>query len=330
VYPVVVKNLKLKIKNISTFMAKIFAMRYLSFLFILWASVHLSAQDKIDTSPTKVVLLGSGNPNPNPERSGCSLAIVVNDVPYIVDFGPGLIRQAASVSPRYGGGIEGLDVKKIKRAFLTHLHSDHTTGYPDLILTPWVMGRNEPLEVYGPEGVNSMTDNILEAYKEDIRYRLYGMEPANNQGWRVNSHEIVKEGVVYADSNVKVEAFPVQHGSWPNAWGFRFTTKDKVIVVSGDCAPSEKLEAYAKNADILLHEVYSKVKWETKTPFWKNYHTKNHTSSLELAKIAKATKPKLVVLYHVLSWGQTDEQLLSEIREHYTGEVVVGKDLDIY
>ena len=118
-------------------------------------------RDFSDSGMTKLVLLGTGNPNPSPDQSGCALAIVVNDVPYVVDFGPGLIRRAAALSPRYGGNIEGLDVKHIKRAFLTHLHSDHTTGYPDLILTPWVMGRDEPLEVYGPSGTREYQVQVI-------------------------------------------------------------------------------------------------------------------------------------------------------------------------
>ena len=166
---------------------------------------------------TKLVLLGTGNPNPNPERSGCALAIVVHDTPYIIDFGPGVIRQAAKLIPRYGGEIEGLDIKNIKTAFLTHLHSDHTAGYPDLIFTPWVMGRDRPLEVYGPEGIKNMTNHILEAYKQDIDYRLTGSEPANDQGWRVNAHEFT-EGKIYKDDNIQVEAFLVEHGTWPNAY----------------------------------------------------------------------------------------------------------------
>ncbi len=287
-------------------------------------------RDFSDSEITKVALLGTGNPNPSPVQSGCATAIIVNDVPYIVDFGPGLVRQAAALSPRYGGKIKGLDVKNIKRAFLTHLHSDHTTGYPDLILTPWVMGRNAPLEVYGPEGINDMTKNILKAYAEDIRYRLYGYEPANNQGWRVNSHEVMEEGEIYRDSNVVVEAFPVPHGTWPNAWGFRFTTPDKVIVVSGDTAPSEKVAEYAKGADILIHEIYCKEKYDTKSEFWRKYHARNHTSTYELAGIADKAKPKLIVLNHILFWGATDDDLLKEISQNYKGKVVVGKDLDIF
>jgi ribonuclease Z len=300
------------------------------FLLLFGAMNTFSQRDFSNSDITKIVMLGSGNPNPSPFQSGCSVAILVNDTPYIIDFGPGLIRQAAAMSPRYGGKIKGLDVKNIKHAFLTHLHSDHTTGYPDLILTPWVMGRDEPLEVYGPEGINKMTNHILEAYNDDIKYRLYGDEPANNQGWRVNSHEITKEGVIYKDKNIKVEAFPVPHGSWPNAWGFCFTTPDKVIVLSGDSAPSEKVVEYASGADILIHEVYYQKAYETKNDFWKKYHAKNHTSTFELADIAQKAQPKLVVLYHILFWGGTDKDILNEISTKYKGEVIVGKDLDVY
>ncbi len=282
-----------------------------------------------DSTVTKVVLLGTGNPNPDPGHSGCSVAIIVNDTPYIIDFGPGLIRNAAKLSPRYGGEIEALNVKNIKKAFLSHLHSDHTVGYADLILTPWVMGRNEPLEVYGPEGISKMTNHILEAYQDDIKYRLYGLEPANNQGWRVIAHEI-KEGLIYEDKYVNVEAFLVKHGSWPNAFGFRFTTPDKVIVISGDTAPCENIVKYSKDADILIHEVYYKKSFDNKNDFWKNYHSKNHTSTFELGKIAKETKPKLLVLYHILFWGATEEDLLKEVSKYYDGNIDVGSDLEVY
>jgi ribonuclease Z len=308
-------------------------MKLTPILLLLFSCLIMNAysqRDFSDSDTTKLVILGSGNPNPSPFQSGCSVAIIVFNTPYIIDFGPGLIRKAAAMSPAYGGNIRGLDVKNIKRAFLTHLHSDHTTGYPDLILTPWVMGRDEPLEVYGPEGINAMTENILKAYEEDIRYRLYGSEPANNQGWRVNSHEFTNEGEIYRDENVKVEAFPVPHGSWPNSWGFRFTTPDKVIVVSGDTKPSEKILEYARDADILVHEVYSKKGFDTKNESWKAYHSENHTSTYELGEIAGKTNPGLIVLYHILFWGASDQELLDEIATKYKGKVMVGHDLDVY
>jgi ribonuclease Z len=278
---------------------------------------------------TKVVLLGTGNPNPDPRHSGCSVAIIVRETAYIVDFGPGLVRKAAELSPVYGGSIEALRTENIKKAFLTHLHSDHTAGYPDLILTPWVIGRDEPLEVYGPEGIDRMTEHILEAYKDDIMYRVYGLEPANDQGWRVITHEI-GEGIIYTDENVKVEAFLVKHGTWPNAYGFRFTTPDKVIVISGDTAPCENIVKFSRNADILIHEVYYKKGFDTKSDLWKAYHRQHHTSTYELGEIARTSRPGLMVLYHILFWGGTPEDLLTEIAERYDGKVVVGLDLDVF
>lgn len=304
---------------------KIILFLVLGFTFFHVCPQLLNAQ----TSVTKIAILGSGNPNPDPEHSGCSIAIIVNDQSYIIDFGPGLVREAAALSKSYGGTLEALNAKNLKTAFLTHLHSDHTTGYPDLILTPWVLGREVPLEVYGPEGIKNMTSHILEAYEEDIRYRLYGLEPANNKGWRVNAHEI-DEGLIYTDEYVKVEAFKVEHGSWPNAFGFRFTTPDKVIVISGDTRPCDNILKHAQGADILIHEIYSKSGYDKKNDFWKKYHAMNHTSTFELAEMAKKAEPGLIILYHTLYWGASDQDLLDEIATIYKGKVAVGLDGQIY
>jgi len=303
----------------------------LAVLFCVSISVLFGGEEGVysPSEITKIVFLGTGTPNPDPQHSGNSIAIVVKDTPYIVDFGPGLVRKAAALSPDYGGDIEALSVKNLKIAFLTHLHSDHTTGYPDLIFTPWVEGRDEPLEVYGPEGIHGMTENILEAYKEDIKVRLYGLEPANNQGWRVNTHEI-KEGIVYKDSQVTVEAFLVEHGSWPEAYGFIFRTPDRTIAISGDTRPCKNLVDKCKGADILIHEVYSHEKLKEHEPFWQKYHPQFHTSTHELAEIAGQIKPKLLILYHQLYWGRTDEELIQEITTLYKGKVVSAQDLDVY
>src|ERR1700716_791760 len=119
-------------------------------------------------SRTQVVLLGTGNPGPTPERSGPATAIIVNGEPYLVDFGPGIVRRAAAAQRN---GIAALNPTNIRHAFVTHLHSDHTIGYPDLIFTPWVVGRKEPLDVYGPTGIKAMTDHVLAAWADDIEIR---------------------------------------------------------------------------------------------------------------------------------------------------------------
>ena len=256
--------------------------------------------------------------------------ILVDKNPYIVDFGAGLVRQIAALTPRYGGDIEELEIKNLKTAFLTHMHSDHTVGYPDLILTPWVMGRDTPLNVYGPAGITEMTEHILNAYQDDIKYRVYGLEPTNDTGWRVNAHEI-QAGIIYEDALVKVEAFPVRHGSWQNAYGFRFTTADKVIVISGDTIPCDNIIKYSQGADILIHEVYCKKAFEKKNTAWKRYHSANHTSTYQLAELAGKINPGLLILYHTLFWDCSEREVLNEIAtQGYHGKVVVGADLQIY
>jgi ribonuclease BN (tRNA processing enzyme) len=271
---------------------------------------------------TKVVLLGTGTPNPSPKRSGPSIALIVDEKVYLVDFGAGVVRRAIEA---------GIKPPQLTTAFLTHFHSDHTVGYPDLIFTPAVVGRSVPLNVYGPRGLTQMTNHILEAYKMDIEERVNGLEPTTRDGYVVNTNEILDNdtSVVYGDENVSVEAFPVVHGSWP-AFGFKFTSSDKTVVVSGDTAPTSTIIEKADGCDVLIHEVYSSVSIETRPPEWKKYHSSVHTSTHELAEIASQAKPKLLVLYHQLCWNRTDDELLEEIRERYTGEVVSGNDLDVF
>jgi ribonuclease BN (tRNA processing enzyme) len=275
--------------------------------------------EKGDKRLTKLILLGTGTPNAEPSRSGPAAAVVVGEQPYVVDFGPGVVRRAVAA---------GLDPKRLTRAFLTPLHSDHTAGYPDLVLTPWTLEREEPLEVYGPPGLQAMTERLLGAYEADIKERLGGLEPANETGWRVEAHD-VEPGIVYRDDDVDVEAFAVDHGSW-RAYGYKFQTADRAIVISSDTAPTEIIVEKSRGCDILVHEVYSAAGFETLPPAWQKYHAAVHTSPRELAEIASRAEPKFLVLYHQLLWGASYEELVAEVKESYGGEVVSGRDLDVF
>ena len=275
---------------------------------------------------TQVVLLGTGTPNAEPERSGPAVAIVVNEAAYLVDLGPGVVRRAAAAFQK---GVKALAVPNLKKAFVTHLHSDHTAGYADLIFTPWVLGRKEPLEVYGPRGITAMTDHLVAAYREDIMVRLDGSEPINQTGFQVNAHEI-EAGEIYKDGNVAVTAFPVKHGSWKEAFGYRFKTADRSIVISGDTTPAASVIEACNGCDLLIHEVYSQAGFAKREPEWQKYHAAFHTSSRQLAELAAKARPGLLVLYHQLIWSSTEEELLNEIRRSYKGKVVSGHDLDVY
>jgi ribonuclease BN (tRNA processing enzyme) len=285
---------------------------------------------------TKVVFLGTGTPFPDPDRSGPCTAIVVNGIPYLVDAGPGLVRRATSAARK---GVTALKAGNLKIAFVTHLHVDHTAGLPDLIFTPWIMGRTEPLELYGPRGIRAMSEHLLAAYAEDVRIRTAGMKHNNLLGYKVNVHEI-EAGVVYKDDNVTVTAFQVPHGALL-AFGYRFATSDRVIVISGDTSPSSALLENCQGCDLLIHEVYTEASSSKLSADWQKYRRAYHTSTTELAGIATKTKPKLLVLYHRANPGcdqlgaacgdsGSEEQALREIREHYSGKVVAAQDLDIY
>jgi ribonuclease BN (tRNA processing enzyme) len=282
-------------------------------------------------SRTQVVMLGTGTPRADPARSGPATAIVVNGSPYLIDFGPGVVRRAQAA---FDKGITGLSVEKLDIAFVTHLHSDHTVGYPDLIFTTWVQGRDKPLRVYGPKGIVAMTSHVLMAWQADIDIRTKGFEQRNPAGAVVEAHDIEQPGVVFKDSNVTVTAFPVLHGDVPQAFGYRFDTPDRTIVISGDANPSPALIENCRKCDILIHEAFSLDYTPAKMPNWIEYRARFHTTTAQLAEIARKTEPKLLVLYHRgvrRAGGEiSDEQYLAEVRRTYSGKVVIAHDLDVY
>ena len=289
---------------------------------------------------TKLVLLGTGTPNACPNASGPACAVVVDDRAYLVDFGPGVVRQA---SKAYYKGIDPLRPDLLTTAFCTHLHTDHTVGYADLIFTPWVLERSSPLKVFGPKGLQRMTDHLLQAYAVDIDFRLHGFERANEVGYQVQVQEI-QEGIIYRDERVQVEAFAVSHGTL-ESYGYRFVTQDGVIVVSGDTAPLPVVAEKAKGCDILLHEVEYAAGIRCREEKWQKYHREVHTLSTDLAAIAAQAQPKLLVtthrIYHMNIQDTTRDlqaqmdvrcaAILEEIRQAgYDGKVVNGQDLDVF
>jgi ribonuclease BN (tRNA processing enzyme) len=283
---------------------------------------------------TQVVMLGTGTPRPDPERSGPATAIVVNGTPYLVDFGPGIIRRATAAY-RKGVAAFGAAATELRTIFVTHLHADHTAGYPDLILTPWILGRTQPLDVYGPKGLRAMTKHVLKAWEIDIDNRVNGIDRLPRAGCRVNAHEIASGGV-YADRNIRVIAFPARHGGLKDAFGFRFETPDKVIVISGDTAPTPSLAEHCGGCDVLIHEAYSQETYERISRKWQRYRRRYHTSSKELAELASRVKPGLLVLYHranaggAMTLADPEEALLDQVRRLYDGRVVTAHDLDVF
>ncbi|MBI4862943.1 MAG: MBL fold metallo-hydrolase [Candidatus Riflebacteria bacterium] len=279
-------------------------------------------------SRTLVVILGTGSPVPDPDRSGPSLAIVVGGNSYLVDCGVGCVRRAVAAFQKKG--IEALRDSNLKVCFITHLHSDHTLGYPDLMLTPWDR-RSGALRVYGPPGTSAMTENILRAYAADIQVRTKGLQGSSVDTVTPEVHEIAS-GVIFKDGSVTVTAFPVTHGTFPNSFGFKFVSPDRTVVISGDTAASDAIVEQARGADVLIHEVYSMEKYARVPPQTRQYLRAFHTSTEELAVIANKARPKLLVPIHKLGHaGLSAGAIKRELRKAgYTGRVADSHDLDIY
>lgn len=292
---------------------------------ILFNVVFAQSKDNSNENKTRLILLGTGNPYPNPTRSGPATAVVYGKRFFLFDAGADVMHQISKA---------GLPISGPEATFITHLHSDHTLGYPDLILTTWLMRRKKHLQVYGPHGLQKMTDYLLKAYSEDINIRIEGLERELPDAYKVDVHEI-NPGVVYDSDGVKITAIPVLHGNWKEAYGYRIDTPDRSIVISGDTRPCEALIKASKGVDILLHEVYSSlnVKPENRPggEFWPQYLKKNHTSDVELGNIVKQVKPKLLILYHIGRLSEKGKELIGGVRRGgFNGKVVVGKDLETF
>ena len=163
-----------------------------------------------------------------------------------------------------------------------------------------------------------MAAHLTEAYRADIDNRTRGLQPHTPDGWRVEATDITP-GIVLRDSNVTVTAFQVPHDGWAVSYGYRFEGGGRVIVVSGDTRPTDAIVAACNGCDVLVHEVYSTAGLARRPPDWQRYHKDAHTSTAELAEIAGRARPKLLVLYHQLYWGTSDEDLVRELRTDTTG-----------
>lgn len=278
---------------------------------------------RASASRTAVVILGSGVPAADPDRFGPAVVVVVDSSAYLFDAGVGVVRRWASAIRT---GVAPIDASGLRKAFITHLHSDHTLGLPELIFTSWTIDRrSRPLDLYGPKGLNAMATHILAAYSEDVAIRTgRGGDDEGSAPPVVRVHEI-GAGIAYNDSLVEITAFPVPHGTRPIAFGYRVETPDKLIVLSGDTSPADIVADECNGCDILLHEGGAVTDAESDS-----YYRSFHTSTEQLARIATKAKPKLLVLYHQRPANATTEKSYRLLRSLYPGAFVVARDLDVF
>ena len=276
---------------------------------------------------TQVVVLGTGNPIPDAYRAGPSIAVIHKGEAYLFDVGAGAVQNA--IVARYKYDIPSLYPSQICCVFLTHLHSDHVMDYAELVYTLW-WRRRLPVSAWGPAGLKQMTEGAERMFATDTGIRVSGIQPVMNpDAYKAEVHEI-SEGVVFKKDDLVVEAFDVNHGEVKPAFGYRITTNDKTIVISGDTGISDKLLEMSRGVDLLFHEVISDTGLAQRPEFWQKYHRSYHTRASDLGKLATEARPGTLVLYHGLYYGVPESVIVDEVRSTYDGPVVLANDLDIF
>ena len=276
---------------------------------------------------TKVVVLGTGTPIPDAFRAGSSIAIIHKGQSYLFDVGAGAIRQATIA--RYKYDIPSLYPSQICCVFLSHLHSDHTMDLSELAHTLW-WRRSEQVKAWGPTGIEQIAKTLDELIAIDANFRINGVQPVTYpDGFRVDATAIAP-GILLQEDDLTIEAFLVDHGDINPAYGFKITTDDLSIVISGDTAYSDVIAEKAQGVDLLFHEVISRQGLQQNTPGFQRYHNSVHTTSDELARLATTAQPKKLVLYHGLFYGTEESSVLDEIEALYNGDVILANDLDVF
>src|SRR5437867_4980197 len=274
----------------------------------------------------KVTLLGTGSPRPLVDRFGPSVLVEAGSERLLIDCGRGAPQRLWQLN---------IPLREITAVFLTHLHSDHVMGVPDLWLTGWLATpfgrRTEPFRISGPPGTRDLMSNFEKAFQLDIRSRLTD-EKLPPRGISVVAEDIA-EGAVYDRNGVKITAFAVDHGEAIRpAMGYRIDYGGRSVVISGDTRFSENLIKFAKGADVVIHEVAAAKDELLRADQASRQILNNHTTPQQAGSLFERVKPRLAVYTHIILLGPaatavTLDELVAMTRQSYSGPLEVGEDL---
>lgn len=286
------------------------------------------ASAKTPAAPkSRLILLGTGGgPTPKANRSATAQVIMVGDRAYVIDCGDGVARQLV---------MAGISLSSLSHLFITHHHSDHNADYGNLLLLSWAANLTKPVQAYGPPPLARMTQLFLDLNEVDIRTRIAdeGRLPLAD---RIVPHEISTGGLVMQDQWVKVTAALVDHPPISPAFAYRFDCPDRSIVISGDTRASDRLIALARGADVLVHEALylpaleQLIATEPNAKTLREHLLASHTPAADVGRVATEAGVKTLVLSHLVPGGNTsikDEDWIEAVRPHFSGKIIIGRDL---
>jgi len=287
---------------------------------VLFMLVSIAVPRATEAQTLKVTLLGTGCPPPVMNRFGPSTLVEAGNEKLVFDAGRGNLQRLVQAK---------VPLKDIHALFLTHLHSDHVVGIPDMLLTGWLFGRREvPFRVWGPRGTKDMLTHLERAFEFDIRMRLSD-DRTSPQGIVIVAEDI-QQGVVYERDGVKVTAFDVDHHPVKPALGYRIDYGGRSVVLSGDTKFSENLIHFAQGADVVIHSVAApEVVQRGRPPERAKAILAHHTLPEEAGTVFARVQPKLAVFSHIVLPEATAQDLIPPVRKHYAGPLELGEDLDV-
>ena len=282
----------------------------------------------LSQSKTRIILLGTkGGPRVGESgRSNPSTLILINDVPYLIDCGYGVSKQLLAV---------GVALNRLRHVFITHHHSDHNLEVGPLLYNAWVTGLPIQVDLYGPVGLRRMMRAFFDYQRFDIDTRIVD-EGRDDLRRMVTSHEFARSGLVMQNDSVKVTSCRVRHPPIFQAYAYRFDAKDRSVVISGDTAYAPELAEFARNANVLVHEVMyvpgveALLKRLPNARRLREHLMAAHTQPEDVGRIAAQAGVGTLVLSHFVPGDDpsiTDEQWAEGVRKHFKGQIIVGKDL---
>ena len=303
---------------------------------LVWAFVLCAlpvfANAGTSTSVFRVHLLGTGNPMPSFERFGNATLVQAGKRHLLVDAGRGTFLRLGQVAVADDArallpGIVADSVLSVEQVFLTHLHSDHVVGLPDLWLSGWLYRQDRPLHLRGPAGTVHLAEHLEKAFEFDIRVRRDTGARLPGAGARILAHEI-SEGVVFEDGGLVVTAILVDHAPVEPAYAYRIDFGGRSVVISGDTRPSESLIEASKSADVLIHEVIAVDDTLAEDERIKTI-VSHHTTARRAGEVFARSQPRLAVFSHIVLAGNIGTGALEkQARESWKGPLWTGADLD--